>query len=494
MTTLSGLSDSFSDELLALARPNLAWTVEQTDLFDRLVPPGPTRCDPDVPELGRAGVALSARLVARFAADGTWLWAWADRAWADTPGAESAHALRAVGERTGTRELTTPLLDLNGFPDPWSAADHLSLVCMGLLDGRGVAVAAVDGRSRAFLVVDDPAVPRASPRPARLAHALRAGPALLPGPALKAVRGWFDRHGVEPRYGPDTVWGVLPGGDRVVVRLAGGAVASVGVVGPDGGAPASASAPEQRLVDPRPDARAPGRPFPAELLSVVAREVAFSLRETRGMVEYAGHRLGFDGRAPYWERPSDRLVFPGGSLLCRPLGRYDPAERRFEWAPDTEDVREALRRAAGVPPEVHLPELSGEPLDLAPYAVPESAAVALARAGARAVGQVFTSLGGHFLAVADGRLPPPGVTPEAAAEEIRAGADLLWALTPPRDRLRVTREAAGAYFERAGMRVRHHVEPDFVGGVAGPYEVRVFLAPDGTVTDTSWGMATTPRT
>lgn len=490
MTTLSG---SFSDELLALARPNLAWTVEQIDLFDRIVPNGPTRCDPGVPELGRAGVLLSARLVARFAADGTWLWAWADRSTADTPGAESAHELRVIGERHGVRELTTPLLDLGGFPDPRLAADHLSLICMGLLDGRGAAVVAVDDRNWAFLIVDDPAVPRATPRPARLAHALRNGPAMLPGPALKAVQGWFDRHGIEPGYVPGAVWGALPGGDRVTVRLEGGAVTSVEVTGPDGGAPISASAPEQRLVDPRPDPKAPDRLFPAELLPVVTREIAFSLRDTRGMVEYAGRRLDFEGRAPHWDRASGHLVFPGGGLACRPLGRYDSEERRFEWAPGTEDVREALRRAAGLSPEVRLPELSGERLDLSPYAAPESVAVALARTGARVVGQVFTSLGDRFLAVADERLPAPDVNPEAAAEEIRAGASWLLGITPIEDRPRVMREAATAYFERAGMQVWHHGEPDFVSGVAGLYEVRVFFAPDGTVTDCSWGLLTVPR-
>lgn len=490
MTTLSG---SFSEELLALARPHLAWTIEQIDLFDRLVPRGPTRCDLDVPELGRAGMALSAQLVARFAADGTWLWAWADRSTADTPGAESAQTLREIGERHGVRELTTPLLDLSGFPDPRLAADHLSLICMGLLDGRGAAVAAADDRNRAFLVVDDPAVPRAAPRPGRLVHALRNGPAMLPGPALKAVQGWFDRHGIELRYGPGTVWGMLPGGDRVVVFLENGAVTSVEVTGPDGGAPVCASAPEQYLVDPRPDPKAPSRLFPAELLPVVTREISFSLRDTRGMVEYAGLRLGFDGHAPSWDREAGRLVFPGGALACRPLGRYDLAERWFEWAPGTEDVRAALRRAAGLPPEAHLPELAGGRLDLTPYAAPESVAVALARTGARVVGQVFTSLGSQFLAVADERLPAPEVSPEAAAEEVRAGAGWLQGLTPPQDRPRVMREAVAAYFERAGMQVRHHGGPDFLSGVSGLYEVRVFFAPDGTVTDSAWGMPTAPR-
>ncbi|GAA2382625.1 hypothetical protein GCM10010420_00710 [Streptomyces glaucosporus] len=486
------LPDSFSGELLALARPNLAWTVEQIDLFDRLVPRGPTRFDLEVPMVGRAGLALSGQLVASYAADGTWLWAWANNGIADTPGAVASRELRAIGERQGIPELTKPLLDLNGFPDARLAADHLLLICMGLLDGRGAAVTAVNERGWAFLVVDDPAVPRAEPRPARLAHALRSGPAMLPGPPLKAVEGWFARHGVEPEYGPGTVVGTLPHGDRVTVWLDGGGVTAVEVTGPDGGVPVSAAGPEQRLVDPRPDPRAPSLLFPAALLPVVAREIAFSLRETRGMVEYAGRYLAFDGRAPAWDGATGQLLFPGGGLACRPLARYDLEERWFEWAPGTEDVREALRRAAGLPDGAVLPELTDR-FDLSPYAAPESVAVSLARAGARVSGLVLTSLGNRFLAVADPRLPVPAVDPEAAAEEIRAGAGWLQGLTPPEDRPRVMREAAAAYFERAGMQVWHHGEPDFLSGVAGLYEVRVFFAPDGTVTDTSWGMLAAPQ-
>ena len=64
---------TFSDELLKQAPPNLAWTIEQIDLFDRLVPRGPTRFDLEVPMVGRSGVALSGQLVASHAADGTWL-------------------------------------------------------------------------------------------------------------------------------------------------------------------------------------------------------------------------------------------------------------------------------------------------------------------------------------------------------------------------------------------------------------------------------------
>ncbi|GAA2430448.1 DUF6882 domain-containing protein [Streptomyces macrosporus] len=490
MTTLP---DSFSDELLALARPNLAWTVEQMDLFDRLVPHGPTRFDLEAPLVGRSGVALSGQLVASYAADGTWLWAWANNGIADTPGAAASRELRAIGERQGVSELTKPLLDLNGFPNARLAADHLLLICMGLLDGRGAAVTAVNERGWAFLVVDDPAVPRAEPRPARLAHALRAGPAMLPGPALPAVRGWFARHGVEPEYGPGAVVGTLPDGDRVVVGLDGGTVTAVEVTGPDGGVPLSAAAPEQHLIDPTPDPQSLVRMFPRALLPVVTREIAFSLRDTRGMIEFAGEHLAFDGRAPLWDEAAGLLVFPGGGLACRPLGRYAPEERWFEWAPGTEDVREALRRAAGLPDGADLPELAPGRLDLAPYAAPESVAVALARTGARVSGRVFTSLGDLFLAVVDPRLPAPAVDPGAAAEEIRAGAGWLQGLTPPEDRPRVMREAAVAYFERAGMQVWHHGEPDFLSGVAGLYEVRVFFAPDGTVTDTSWGTLMTPQ-
>ncbi|WP_147255549.1 DUF6882 domain-containing protein [Streptomyces sp. PT12] len=243
---------TFSDALLTLARPRLAWVSEQLDLFDTLVPRGTTHIDLDAPSLRRGGVTLRGHVLGTYVPDGTWLWAWGNGAFAGTRGAELSASLREIGEWDGVPELAGRTLDLSGFPDPRRAADHLLLICMGLLDARGAAVCALNERALAFLVTNDPAVPRAEPRPWRLVDALRTGPAtLLGGDASVAVKGWFARHGVTPSATGDGFAGRLPEGDTVTVTLSGGAVREVTVTGADGGPAALATAPQQELIDPR---------------------------------------------------------------------------------------------------------------------------------------------------------------------------------------------------------------------------------------------------
>ncbi|MFH8368567.1 DUF6882 domain-containing protein [Streptomyces sp. NPDC018031] len=489
-----GTHGTFSDQLTDAARPHLGWVCEQLDLFDRLVPHGPTYYDLDEPTVARSGVTLQGQILGTYALDGTWLWAWGNDGFRDTPGARRAAELREFGEREGIPELTERMPDLNHFPDPRLAADHLMLICMGLLDARGGAVAVINERGRAFLVVDDPAVPRAEPRAGRSEQPLRNGAALLPGPALKTVQGWFKRHSIEPTYGPGQVVGTLPGGDRITVRIDGEEVSDVQVTGADGGAPGSAAAPEQELLEPR---RTPGahpdRMFPEALLPVAAREIAYSIRRTRAMVEYADEHLEFDGRAPQWDEAAGELRFPGGGLKARRLGAYDADERWFEWAAGTEEIRERLREAAGPEAGAELPELAGGRLDLRPYVQCESFAVALARTAAGAAGYAFTSLGNEFWVVTDERLPAPGTDPETTGEEIRAGASWLHGITPAEVRDATMRSVMQAYCDRLGLQVHHYGRPDFLSAVSGLYETRVFFAPDGTITGASCGLLGTPH-
>ncbi|MEV5320922.1 DUF6882 domain-containing protein [Streptomyces sp. NPDC052687] len=482
---------SFSDQLLALARPNLAWVCEQLDLFDSLVPAGVVSFDRDEPSVTRSGITLRAHAIGTYALDGTWMWAWANESYRDSAIAARSLELRELGEREGVPELTEPMPDLNHFPDPRLAADHLLLMCMGLLDARGGVICAVNERGRLFMVVDDPAVPRAEPRAARLATALRNGVALLPGSALQPVRGWFARHGIEPAYGPGRVEGVLDGGDRVVVTLDGEGVTGVEVTGPDGGAPACGAAGEQELEGARRSPDAPHRTFPRPLLAVAAREMAFSILRTRAIVQYADDHLDFAGRAPLWDERAGELRFPGGGLKARRLGSYDTEEGWFRWAPGTEDVRERFREAAGLgrTEAGNLPELSGEQLDLRVYGPREAVAVALARTAANVAGHTFTSLGNDFFAVTDERLGDTGITDlDGAVTDIRGGASWLQGLVEQSTRAETMRSLAQSYFERVGLQVWHYGQPDFISGVIGVYEVRVHFAPDGTITEVTPGM------
>jgi hypothetical protein len=485
------MTASFSDQLLALARPNLAWVCEQLDLFDSLVPAGVVSFDRDEPSVTRSGITLRAHVIGTYALDGTWMWAWSNDSYRDSTFAVRSRELRELGERAGVPELTEPMPDLNHFPAPRLAADHLLLMCMGLLDARGGVICAVNERSRLFMVVDDPAVPRAEPRAARLTRALRNGAGLLPGPALKPVKGWFTRHGIDPVYGPGRVEGVLDGGDRVVVALEGEEVTGVEITGPDGSPPGCGTAGEQELEGARLSPEAPHRTFPRPLLAVAAREMAFSILRTRAMVQYADDHLAFAGRPPLWDEQTGELRFPGGGLKARRLGSYDSEEGWFRWAPGTEDILDRFREAAGLGPAdaEDLPELSGERLDLTAYGPREAVAVALARTAANVAGQTFTSLGNHFFSVTDERLSGTGeIDLDAAAADIRNGASWLQGLVEQETRDETMRSLAQSYFDRLGLQVWHYGQPDFISGVTGLYEVRVYFSPDGTITQVMPGM------
>ncbi|MFF7452568.1 MULTISPECIES: DUF6882 domain-containing protein [unclassified Streptomyces] len=485
------MTASFSDRLLTLARPNLAWVCEQLDLFDSLVPAGVVSYDRDDPSVTRSGITLRAHVVGTYALDGTWMWGWANESYRDSVIAVRSRELRELGEQAGVPELTEPMPDLNHFPDPRLAADHLLLMCMGLLDARGAVICAVNERGRLFMVVDDPAVPRARPRVARLSAALRNGAAVLPGPAAKPVQGWFARHGIDPVYGPGRVEGVIDGGDRVAVTLDGEEVTGVEVTGPDGKAPACVTASEQQLEGARRSPDAPHRSFPRPLLTVAAREMALSILRTRAMVQYAGDHLEFAGRAPLWDEEAGLLQFPGGGLTTRRLGYYDTEEGWFRWAAGTEDIRDVFREAAGLGPADidNLPELSGDRLDLTAYVQREAVAVALARTAANVAGHTFTSLGNHFFAVTDERLSGAEVFGlDEAVTDIRGAASWLHGLVEQDARGDIMRSLAKSYFERLGLQVWHYGQPDFISGVTGLYEVRVYFAPDGTITQVAPGM------
>lgn len=529
------MTATFSAPLLRLVRPHLAWVHEQFTLFSRLVPAGTTSYDPDTLAVTVDGLSVRGHLVGSHASDDTWLWAWGNERFHSTPGARRAEELRKLGEEHGIPELTERRLDLGRFTDPRVAAEQLTRFCLALLDGRGQAAYPGNASTRFFVVVDDPVVPRAAPRAASLVPALETGATALPGPASEPVRGWFARHGVEPEHAPGRVAGTLPGGDRVVVTLAGERLAEVRVTGPDGGAPRAQAQPPQHLgtaptgapltarstrrtVAPRaageprterptdasptvrPTAGPPapsgsgGRMFPRELLGVAAREIAFSVRDTRAMVEYAGQHLGSVGQAPHWDGRAGRIAFPGGGLTARRLGACDLDGGWFAWAEGTADVRAALRDAAGLGAGADLPELSGRRLDLGGYLLGEKTVVTLARVAASTFGGVFTSLGDEFWVITDPVLRAEADrVPRVAARELLAGASWLGDITETEVRPDTMRAMAAAYLERLGYDVLHYGQPEFLSGLRGPHEVRVYFAPDGTVTDVCPGMAFLPQ-
>jgi hypothetical protein len=485
--------DSFSEELLELARPNLAWVSEQLDLFDQLVPVGATsfRLNAAEHSVTRAGVTFQGHLLGSYALDGTWLWAWGNDTIGDIPGVARSRELQALGQRRQIPEFTAPLLDLNGFPDPRLAADHLLLISMGLLDMRGGLIVATNARGRSFLVVDDEAVPRAEPRVERFRRALITGSSMLPGPAEPAVEGWFTRHGVIPVRGSDQITGVLAGGDIVSVMLDDHVVDGVFVTGAGGGAPACAGVAEQRLMTKR--SASPDRPvrlFPAGLLPVAAEELAYSFQRTRSMAEHARSRLGFSGTAPDWSETTGELVFPSGALRARHVGDYDPGRRVLRWARNTDDLRAPLRSVAGAKVEgevPELPELDGRPLDLAPYIRGGDVAAVLVRTAVGAAGGIFTSVGHRFFMIQDDFESEHRELAEVG-EDIETAAQQLHGMTPPELRHATMRSVAVAGLERVGLAVWNYGLPEFLSGVSGAYELRIWFDNDGTITKTTTGM------
>lgn len=144
-----------------------------------------------------------------------------------------------------------------------------------------------------------------------------------------------------------------------------------------------------------------------------------------------------------------------------------------------------------MPPEEagNLPELCGEQSDSTVYGPREAVAVALARTAANVAGHTFTSLGNHFFAVTDERLSDTGITDlDAAVTDIRGGASRLQGLVEQETRDETMRSLAQSHFERLGLQVWRYGQPDFVSGVMGLYEVRVYFAPDGTITQVTPGV------
>jgi hypothetical protein len=97
---------------------------------------------------------VNAGLLATYAEDLTLQWGWA---YGGPPGApDIAHSRRVleIGERHSVPELTEPLVDLSGFPDPRLASERLVLAALSLLGEGGLIKYGHGGRALTYLVTD----------------------------------------------------------------------------------------------------------------------------------------------------------------------------------------------------------------------------------------------------------------------------------------------------------------------------------------------------
>ncbi|MFB4313746.1 DUF6882 domain-containing protein [Actinomadura sp. 21ATH] len=471
-----------SEPLLALARKHNGWASEQAELFERLVPVGVTDADFGDGTATRSGITLRADLLGTFAADGTWLWAWGNDSFERGAGTVLCEELREFGESGGVPEFTERLLDFGGYPDPRLMAYRLTLICMGVLGGRGAIVYAHNARGRTFMITRDPAVPAARPRPAGLEGVLR-GEGYVPGPAEELLRGYFGHHDLDVTYGNGRAEAVYPSGDRAVMTYDGGRLLGVEVIGPDGGPPVPESDGDPVLgVSETVQKVHADRLFPEELLGLAARCAAWSVRWRAGFAGYAEKELG--GAVPEWA--GGALRFPGGTLPGRLLGVHDLQAGTWRWA----DAAVTAAVTAEIGGEA-LRELEPE-LGLAPYARPEATVRHLAQVAAEVLGaggvlEIEDGQRRRFVAVDGAWRPGPGdVGPDTLAADIDEAARDLHPLTPAAAREDTMYELAVWAIRRSGavLNVAFFPERRWIGGRFGAYEVRAAFSPTGDIIDT----------
>ncbi|WP_330175248.1 hypothetical protein OG875_18005 [Streptomyces sp. NBC_01498] len=191
-------ADRFSRRFEEVGAQIGAGAVAQAGVCERYQPPGGTWSLDYGAGLLRVGeVTVHQSPLGSLGHDGSWLWAWANEG-THPPGSPRltlAEWLREFGERHQVHELAAPRLELAEFPDPLSAARRLALVALGVVRTRGVADVRLESGARAFVLVDDPAVPEAvfdgGSLPGLFAHAI----GLFPYDPRQTVAGYLRRHG-----------------------------------------------------------------------------------------------------------------------------------------------------------------------------------------------------------------------------------------------------------------------------------------------------------
>ncbi|WP_149180773.1 DUF6882 domain-containing protein [Streptomyces sp. TRM49041] len=212
---------SFGESFVRATEPHAAWGAEQLEAFSDFLPSGPWTADLAACVYRQGGLDLAVGLLGTFdESDGSWLWAWANPGFGGTPVVALAERLRRYGAEHGVPEFAEELVELSGFADPQMAVEQLAFAAMGVLGSPGyLGVEAAPG-TRAYLVPDDPRVPRTAPDPVTLPRVLLTGMGLVPGADARAVvTGYFARHGLARHPAPDGIRAVLPNGTPVEVTF-----------------------------------------------------------------------------------------------------------------------------------------------------------------------------------------------------------------------------------------------------------------------------------
>ncbi|MBT2367802.1 hypothetical protein J7E88_21440 [Streptomyces sp. ISL-10] len=209
---------TFSEPFLRLTEEHSAWGAEQLEIFNEFLPVGEWSADLGQCLYRQAGRELRISLLGTLDTDEqSWLWAWANPGFEGTPVARAAEEVRRYGQANGLREFTDDLVRLAGHDDPRRAAETLAFAAMGVLGATGYIGVQANASARAYLVPDDPQVPRAEPDAITLPRVLLTGAALLGGSARQVVSGYFAHHGLPHREAPGRMSAGLPDGGTVDV-------------------------------------------------------------------------------------------------------------------------------------------------------------------------------------------------------------------------------------------------------------------------------------
>lgn len=433
--------ETFSDALTSLARGSLRGAMEQHDAFSQAIPLGHTRVDAEVAkvwiggrEFGRSGHLGS------FAEDGTFLWAWANehlRGWAGT---EHANRLREIGVRHEVPELTSALVDLNRFEDPWLAADQLALLAQAVLGVRGMTKFNHGGRAYTYLMIDDESVPVAVADPERTAIFERAAGELLRGTTERVINtGGRAPRGAAPGFIPDSLLPVLAPGAAIAMGMSG------------------------VLLD--------AEPALAELPQ----------------------------RQPVWDRASGRFCYAGRPDLtfeAAEIGHFDTQRQLWEWSDSAFQGVDTLRAIATQHEADHL---AAQQVPLHDQEKPANIANLLAAAAVHrggAVGWLFapTATGYVNLALTDTRISARGTDPDHACAILENAADMLHPLTRVHNRYPTMRAMVSGFLEYHGLPMLYVGEPYFTGAMFGLYELRAEFGSEGGLIRTHYDIMGALRT
>ncbi|MFB4307702.1 DUF6882 domain-containing protein [Actinomadura sp. GTD37] len=207
---MSGFSPAF--DRLGAARA--AVVLQQQETLAEFLPREDWSADLTARTYASGGVTVRVSLLGSYAAhERTWLWGWANPQFGDAhPAVAPTLAIRAIGERLGIPEFTTPEVDLSWYEGPAGHGGELiAMAAGGVLGGAGYIGAGYDGGS-AYLHVDDPQVPAAQWDPVPLPRLLASAASLFPREPRLTLAGFLSHHRVPYRPADELTEVMLPGG------------------------------------------------------------------------------------------------------------------------------------------------------------------------------------------------------------------------------------------------------------------------------------------